>query len=143
MHTARPALRGRDMDNGKRQAFNDSKPTYATEGDRKKSRPHSPLFFFPEDWRWGSLWRRRQKDLELPLTPSAWPIAEPPNWVAIVNQAQIAGELEQLRLSVQRRRPFGGEAWANRAAKRFGLEGTLRPRGQPRVEPVEDRNEGS
>ena len=95
-----------------------------------------------EDWRWGSLWRRGQTDLELPLRLSAWPVAEPPNWIEIVNQPQTQAELERLRTSVQRGRPYGGDAWAKRAAKRFGLESTLRPRGRPRKEP-EDKNKGS
>ncbi len=91
-----------------------------------------------EDWRWGSLWRRGQTDLELALPLSAWPVAQPHNWIEIVNAAQTQGELESLRRCVQRGRPFGAEAWAKRTAKTFGLESTLRPRGRPRKQPEKE-----
>ena len=41
-------------------------------------------------------------------------------------------ELEALRVSVQRGRPFGADAWVRRMAKRFGMESTIRSRGRPR-----------
>ena len=44
---------------------------------------------------------------------------------------QTASELDLLQVSVQRRRPFGEEAWVRRMAKQFRLESTLRPRGKP------------
>ena len=84
-----------------------------------------------EDWRWGSLWRRQQSDPELLEILSRWPVAEPRNWVEIVNQPQTEAELKQLRTSVQRGRPYGGEAWAAKTAKKLGLESTFRPRGRP------------
>jgi hypothetical protein len=49
-----------------------------------------------------------------------------------VNQPQTTAELEALRRSVVRGRPFGSENWTRRLAKRLGLEFTLRPRGRPR-----------
>jgi putative transposase len=61
-----------------------------------------------------------------------WPEGVPADWVRRVNQAQTAAELEALRRSVVRDRPFGSEAWTRRIAKRLGLEYTLRPRGRPR-----------
>ena len=85
-----------------------------------------------EDWRWGSLWRRTQGDPELSAWLSDWPIERPRDWVARVNRPHTALELESLRLSVQRGRPFGEEAWVGRMAKRFGMESTVRPRGRPR-----------
>ena len=85
-----------------------------------------------EDWRWGSLWRRTQGDPELSAWLRDWPIERPRDWVARVNRPQTALELESLRLSVQRGRPFGEEAWVGRMTKRFGLESTVRPRGRPR-----------
>ena len=85
-----------------------------------------------EDWRWGSLWRRIQGDPELSAWLSDWPIERRRDWVARVNRPHTASELESLRLSVQRGRPFGEEAWVGRMTKRFGLESTVRPRGRPR-----------
>jgi putative transposase len=49
-----------------------------------------------------------------------------------VNRPQTASELETLRVSVQRGRPFGADGWVQRMAKRFGMEATLWPRGRPK-----------
>ena len=49
-----------------------------------------------------------------------------------VNRPHTASELEALRVSVQRGRPFGDEGWVRRVAKRFGMESTLQPRGRPK-----------
>ena len=63
---------------------------------------------------------------------STWPVPRPRNWLDLVNQPQTEAELESLRLSVQRGRPFGNPAWNQRTAKRLGLEFTFRSRGRPR-----------
>ena len=85
-----------------------------------------------EDWQWSSVWRRTQEKAELTTWLSDWPVERPRDWLARVNRAQTASELESLRTSVQRGRPFGEEAWVTRMAKRFGMESTLRPRGRPK-----------
>ena len=85
-----------------------------------------------EDWPWSSLWRRVQGGSKLPAWLSAWPVERPPNWLARVNQSETGAELEALRTSVQRGRPFGSEPWVWRMATRLGLEPTLRPRGRPK-----------
>lgn len=85
-----------------------------------------------EEWRWCSLWRRGRKDSQASAFLSEWPMERPRNWVARVNQPETAGELEAVRTSVQRGRPFGSEAWVKRTAKRLGLEPTLRARGRPK-----------
>lgn len=85
-----------------------------------------------ENWQWSSLWRRTQGDPTLTAWLSDWPVDRPRNWVAQVNRPDAGEELETLRLSAQRGRPFGEEAWVNRIVKRFGLESTLRPRGRPK-----------
>lgn len=85
-----------------------------------------------ENWQWSSLWRRDQGKSELMGWLSDWPVERPRNWGTYVNHAQSASELEALRLSVQRGRPFGEEAWVKRMVKRFGMESTLRPRGRPK-----------
>jgi putative transposase len=85
-----------------------------------------------ENWRWSSLWRRAQGDPKLTTWLSGWPVDLPRNWVARVNRPETGEELDALRLSVQRGRPFGEEGWVQRMAKRFGMESTLRPRGRPK-----------
>lgn len=85
-----------------------------------------------EDWRWSSVWRRNQRDAKLTTWLSDWPVERPRDWLMRVNRPQSASDLEALRMSVQRGRPFGEEAWVKRMAKRFGMESTLRPRGRPK-----------
>lgn len=91
-----------------------------------------------EEWRWGSLWQRRQRGSpanslleEYPLLHD-WPLPRPRNWAAWVNRVQTKAELEVLQTSVNRGRPFGSESWQKRTAKRLALESTFRPRGRPK-----------
>lgn len=87
-----------------------------------------------QDWRWCSLWRR-----EFParapgdgLVLCEWPEDRPADWVAWVNRPETAAELEALRHSVRRGRPYGSDAWAAATARRLGAESSLRPPGRPR-----------
>jgi putative transposase len=82
-----------------------------------------------EHWRWSSLpaW--------LSGNPLLWrgePPARDPGWVDRVNEPLSAGDLQRLRESVARERPFGGPEWTAGTARALGLESTLRPRGRPR-----------
>ena len=85
-----------------------------------------------EVWQWSSLWRRVQGEAKLTSWLSEWPVELPRDWVSRVNRPETATELEALRLSAQRGRPFGEEGWVLRMARRFGMEATLRPRGRPK-----------
>lgn len=87
-----------------------------------------------ENWRWGSLWQREQPG-RLKGYPALtdWPMPRPRQWVAAVNRPEAAAELEALRTSVIRGRPFGGSTWQERIAKRLGLEFTFRSRGRPKM----------
>ncbi len=93
-----------------------------------------------EEWRWCGLWRRarknaKRKDAEIELPLAAWPIGRSRNWVARVNRGLNDVQLEGIRTSVNRGRPFGAELWVRRTAKRLGLEFTLRGPGRPRTKP--------
>ncbi len=82
-----------------------------------------------EEWRWSSLWQRAHGGTRW---LSAWPMERPRDWVGRVNAPETAAELEAVRCSVQRGRPFGTESWQGRMARQLGLEATLRPRGRPK-----------
>lgn len=84
-----------------------------------------------EGWQWSSLWRHVQPDPDFTSWLSDWPMERPKDWTTRVNRPHTASELEALRISVQRGRPFGDKSWVGRMAKRFGMESTLRPRGRP------------
>jgi putative transposase len=83
-----------------------------------------------EDWSWGSLnWRRRRVP-PLSLTPS--PLELPGWWTGFVNQPQTAAEIEAIRTSLRRQRPFGDPGWVRRKAEEQGLKQSLTSVGRPR-----------
>ena len=86
-----------------------------------------------EGWRWSSLGLRATKTTT-ELVLSEWPVPRPADWLTLVNETTAVQELETLRLSAQRGRPFGTEGWQLWIAERLGLESTLRLRGRPRKE---------
>ena len=85
-----------------------------------------------EDWRWSSLWRRTSGDSAAREMLSDWPVERPANWLEWVNGPQSEAELEALRHSLLRGRPYGDEAWVVKAAAALGLGSTLRLPGRPR-----------
>ena len=86
-----------------------------------------------EEWRWSSLWcwTHPSEHAEKPVL-CPWPVPRPADWVTRVNRALTKKELEAVRASVVRGRPFGTEAWQESTAKQLGLESTFRPRGRPK-----------
>ncbi len=86
-----------------------------------------------EAWRWSSAWRYRSGDKQAKSLLADWPVPRPRDWRSHVNRAQTPAELDALRRSVARGRPYGGEAWCKRIIARLGLEWTVRPRGRPRI----------
>jgi REP-associated tyrosine transposase len=85
-----------------------------------------------EHWRWSSLWRRIHGDDQPGALLCPWPLPLPATWVEHVHEAQTEAELEALRQSVQRGRPFGSPLWQKRTAARLDLGHTLRPPGRPK-----------
>ena len=61
-----------------------------------------------------------------------WPMERPQNWIEFVNAPDNASELDDLRSSAPRGRPFGNEDWVMIIAKRLGLESTMKSRGRPK-----------
>jgi len=85
-----------------------------------------------EEWRWSSLWRRYLGTAEEQSLLAAWPVDVPANWLERVNRSEDEQELDSLRQSVWRGRPFGRPEWQKEIAKRLGLESAYRPTGRPR-----------
>lgn len=82
-----------------------------------------------EDWPWSSLRARKGKPDRL-LSPSPAPL--PDNWCRLVNEALTPAELEAVRTSLRRERPYGDPAWTQGTAERLGLLDSLNRRGRPR-----------
>jgi putative transposase len=86
-----------------------------------------------EQWRWSSLWRRCRAGTEDKAILTACPVELPSDWVERVNRADNEKELEALRRSVLRGRPYGTPEWQRHIAKRLGLESAYNPVGRPGV----------
>jgi putative transposase len=84
-----------------------------------------------EDWKHGSLWVREQGSAELRALFCDWPVDRPPNWRDRVNTPMTRREIERVKTSIDRNRPFGSDAWVQRTVKRLGLEHTVRSEGRP------------
>ncbi len=85
-----------------------------------------------EDWKWSSLWRREYGDNKQKELLSPWPIELPYDYWKQVNDSLVGKELECIRTSISKSRPYGDDHWMNETVKKFGLETTLRQRGRPR-----------
>ncbi len=134
-HAHRPDVGGGHVYQGPYKAFLVGTDSYFLSAAKyvERNALRARLVRKAEAWRWGSLWLRSHTEATADAPRlSAWPTQRPRNWVQRVNQSQTEKELEALRLSTARSRPFGGDAWTKRISRRFGLEGTMRPRGRPK-----------
>jgi putative transposase len=84
-----------------------------------------------EAWRWGSLRARLQGDDPTRALLSPWPGGLPANWTDRVNAPLRARELDRLRVSLKRGRPYGDGRWIDQQARALGLVHTVRPEGRP------------
>jgi putative transposase len=82
-----------------------------------------------EDWRWSSL--SPDTWIERPVLATG-PVPLPPNWFDWVNLGQPTAQLDALRTSVKRGRPFGDAEWVGEIATTYGLDFTVRSPGRPR-----------
>lgn len=85
-----------------------------------------------EDWRWSSAWRRENGSVKQKEILSSWPIEVPNNYLKTINRPQSEKELEFIRESVNKSKPFGDDSWLDKIVKKFGLEMTLRKPGRPK-----------
>jgi putative transposase len=83
-----------------------------------------------EHWQWGSL---RWRSLDSPVIALARPPLELPAWwTEFVNTPQTAAELEAIRTSVKRQRPFGETDWVKERVEKGSLQQTMKGVGRPR-----------
>jgi len=59
-------------------------------------------------------------------------VTRPADWARRVNEPQTDAELEGLRTSLRRGRPFGNDSWRRETVRTLGLEASLRDGGRPR-----------
>jgi putative transposase len=85
-----------------------------------------------EDWPHGSLWARRHGSKELRGVLSDWPVDRPRDWIWHVNEPITTREMQRLKPSLDRGRPFGEDRWLDRTVQRLHLEHTIRKEGRPK-----------
>ena len=90
-----------------------------------------------EDWPWSSLACRLAGGDEAARRLHPGPVAVADDWLHMVNKRQTEAELQAVRVSVARGRPYGSAGWVARVVKRLGLPSTVRPRGRPRKQPTD------
>jgi putative transposase len=86
----------------------------------------------PDEWRWSSVWIRQNGNQKQKKFLSEWPVDMPVDYTYWLNEPQNKDDLEEIRTSVQRGRPYGGEKWTREIVEKLGLTSTMRNRGRPR-----------
>jgi putative transposase len=87
-----------------------------------------------EQWRWSSAGTRGAVPLH------EWPMERLAEWLGWVNEDERNEQLDAVRRSVLKGQPFGSERWVERMVTQWNLGATLRGRGRPKKELV---NNGS
>lgn len=67
------------------------------------------------------------------------PIDLPADWTQYVDTPMNEVELEKLRLSIARQRPYGDEIWQKAVCEEYHLESTMHPHGRPKEKGKGDR----
>jgi putative transposase len=87
-----------------------------------------------EQWRWSSAGTRGSAPVH------TWPVERPTDWLDWVNEGEPTEQLSAVRKSVTKGQPYGSEPWVERMVTQWNLGATLRERGRPKKELV---NNGS
>lgn len=87
-----------------------------------------------EQWGWSSAGTRGSVPLH------TWPMERLADWLDWVNEGETHEQLNTMRRSVIKGQPYGSEPWVERMVTRWNLGATLRGRGRPKKELV---NNGS
>ncbi len=82
-------------------------------------------------------------ELEQKALLSEWPVEIPADWIQWVNTPITAKELDRLKLTLERGRPFGSDRWVARTAKALKLEHTLRREGRPSLQQESEGKRGN
>lgn len=86
----------------------------------------------PEEWQWGSAWRRACGSPAQRKLLAACPVSLPKAYKQWINTPESPKELDEIRMSVNKGAPYGRESWVEKMAKHYGLSATLRNPGRPK-----------
>jgi putative transposase len=82
-------------------------------------------------WKYSSYWRRVAGSKEQKKLLSRSPVDLPDNYSKWVHKPLTKDELEALRTSVNRGRPYGKDEWQDKLVDRFKLQASVRRKGRP------------
>jgi len=84
-----------------------------------------------ENWRWSSGWRRTYGSEQQRSLLAPWPVPPPEGYSELLNTPQNKEEMEAIRLSLKRGRPYGAGMWMDEMVRVHELDSTIRSRGRP------------
>ncbi len=85
-----------------------------------------------EEWPWSSLSLKLKNPGLAQKLLAPWPIEVPKNYLTLVNLPVPKVQLDNIRTSIEKSRPFGSEFWVGRQANKYNLGFTLRKPGRPK-----------
>jgi putative transposase len=85
-----------------------------------------------QDWLWSSAACTLHNESRPRPSLDLGPVPRPDSWLQHVNEPQTGAEVNRVRESLRRGRPYGSLSCMNQTAHRLGLEATIRPIGCPR-----------
>jgi putative transposase len=85
-----------------------------------------------ENWQWSSVWRRERGTTKQQKLLSPWPVETPNDYLDWLNEREDDNQLEAMRLSVNKGKPYGEGSWLENTVAKFKLHSTLRGSGRPR-----------
>ena len=65
------------------------------------------------------------------MVTSKWPIDYPKDYLHLVNTALTNAEVDSLRYSIDKGKPYGRDDWVDEMIDKFKLGSTLRHPGRP------------
>jgi putative transposase len=94
------------------------------------------LVALAEDWPWSSLGTTGTATGTTPALAHD-ELLRRGDWPAFVNKPMTEAEVEAIRVSIRRTRPYGSRDWTETTAEHLGLQSSLRARGAQRAKPSE------
>lgn len=85
-----------------------------------------------QEWRWSSLWRREEGSVKERALLDDLPFALSINYLQLVNHALSGEQLDALRYSVIKGKPYGADEWVDRIIDTYKMGHTLRGSGRPK-----------
>jgi putative transposase len=84
------------------------------------------------NWKWSSFWVRERGSDEKKKLLHVWPVGVPKDYLGWVNETETKKELEFLRQSVNKGKPYGAIIWTEKIIDLFKLGSTVRNPGRPK-----------